>query len=113
MVLVSHLAVIWFCMQTTCSYTDLSQVVMTILVTYLQVDINAVSEWVDANLLQSNVKKKVMKISRKKQGVSGPTQDLKLHNQTLQHVDVYKYRGPWTIDLPRSLMVRAHTDHVQ
>ena len=62
--------------------------------TYLQADINAVSEWVDANLLQFNVKKcKVMKISRKKQGVSGSTPDLKLHNQTLEHVDAYKYLG--------------------
>ena len=57
-------------------------------------DINAVSEWVDANLLQFNVKKcKVMKISRKNQGVSGPTPDLKLHNQTLERVDAYKYLG--------------------
>ena len=62
--------------------------------TYLQADINAVSEWVDANLLQFNVKKcKVMKISRKNQGVSGPTPDLKLHNQTLERVDAYKYLG--------------------
>ena len=48
----------------------------------------------DANLLQFNVKKcKVMKISRKMQGVSGHTPDLKLHNQILQHVDSYKYLG--------------------
>ena len=56
MVLTSHLAVIWFCMQMTCSDTDLSQVVMTI-PSYLQADINTVFEWVDANLLQFNVKK--------------------------------------------------------
>ena len=62
--------------------------------TYLQADINAVSEWVDANLLQFNVKKcKVMKISQKNQGVSGPTPDFKLHNQTLERVDTYKYLG--------------------
>ena len=68
--------------------------------TYLQADISAVSKWVDANLLQFNVKKcKVMKTSRKKQSVSGLTPDLKLHNQTLQRVDAYKYLG-LAIDLP-------------
>ena len=35
----------------------------------------------------------MIKISQKKQGISGPTPDLKLYNQTLQRVDAYKYLG--------------------
>ena len=58
----------------------------------LQIDINAISDWVDNNYLHLNVQKcKFMPVSRKRTQYLLPT--LKLCGQELQKVDTYKYLG--------------------
>ena len=78
-------------MLTICFFTGLYQIPCSDYL-QLQLDVDAIAEWVDVNLLKFNVQKcKVMKITRKKQSI--PLPPLLLCNQPLQCVDTYKYLG--------------------
>ena len=74
----------------------------------LQEDINRISEWVDANYLQSNTQKcSFMPVTRKRTGMCPPT--LHLCCQPLQVVDSYKYLG---ILLSSDLSWTQHIDSI-
>ena len=60
----------------------------------LQQDINNISDWVDCNYLQFNVRKcRFMLVSRKTQHIASSVPQLQLCGQPLERVPTYKYLG--------------------